>query len=185
MKKLMIIFFSLFISFVSFSQETKDSLKKELIEVDIRVKSDPTSIVISSEALEKNEALQETLNVIAEQNKNFNSVFRELNQSISEKQKLEDRKFFLEKYSINIQKISKKRRTSNIIFLSTIIFFLFGLIIVLNKTIPYIYDKLSNFIITVFSNFILGAGIIFCFYLLSIQIQNPNLILLKYLISLI
>ena len=75
------------------------------IEFDVRIKSDPMSIVVSTEDIETNESLQKTLNVITYQNSVFNEELSKLNIGLKDKEV--NRIQLLKKYDVNILEVSK------------------------------------------------------------------------------
>lgn len=122
---------SIFFSITLFAQDTAIVEQKEPMSLDIRVKSDPTSVIISSEALEKNEALQKTLEVVYYQNSIMNDNLKQLSKSLSQKERIEQNRDILRTYDVNLIRLSNNRLKGKLLF--TVFIILLSLYILFNN----------------------------------------------------
>lgn len=115
---------------------------REPISVDVRVKSDPMSIIISSEALEKNEALQETLKIMHMQYSILTTALKDLASTIDQKTVFQTNVQSLRKYDVNVLSLASTKNTKNILLWITI-FICSAFVYLINASNP-IYETKSN-----------------------------------------
>lgn len=124
MKKLIFILGFLFLSMFSFGQGKAPVLTDTIpmtlppVEFDVRIKSDPMSVIISSEDLEKNQSLQKTLEVITYQNSVFNEHLGKLVDNVENK--TVSRIQLLRKYDVNVLQLATLNRSKDIVIYMTL-----------------------------------------------------------------
>lgn len=133
MKKLVLFMIAIFTSILMIGQDTTyfDTVKNQTVNLDIRVKSDPTSVVISTKSLDQNVALKKTLEVVHYQNLLINDNLENLIRESSKEKHFVDRRTVLDKYGLDILNISRQNQKKDIaifaslfMLLSTFIFYL-------------------------------------------------------------
>lgn len=111
MKKILFILGFLMSMTFSFGQDQSDSsiIKNNYVhELDVRIKSDPMSLKISTENLQSTESLQKTLNVVTYQNAKVNEELVKLNENL--KNTTNNKISLLHKYDVNILEISRRNQ---------------------------------------------------------------------------
>lgn len=118
MKKLLIALIGIVFSVSLFSQEAKlDTVTKQNnpIQLDIGVKSDPISVIISSDDLKKNETLAIVLQQLHEQSLLVDKSLQEFNNTLSFQTKYNQIIDILSENNIDIIEISKNKRAKDIL----------------------------------------------------------------------
>jgi len=146
--KIILAFTFLLFSSFAFSQDVeKDSIEKETMTLDIKVKSTPTSVIISSEALEKNEALQQMLNISNRNSIYLNNNLYELNKTFNSlpMKELEARATFLNKQGINIKETNRVNKLID--FWCTVAAVLISYLFIIFEP-KYLYSEKTNSMIS-------------------------------------